>query len=263
MTGLTHEFLKEWDRWLIYAIRALPEVFRWIFHLGRNGTDDPIPTKNLAQIYPISYMLYCLRFVGLSQQNSPDVNTYFLIMELIFDIPVSLDMMSRGDGLATTLQSYIAIDGATRKILFVSDDNDLASFYSPILSSTVYSPSDLYCRVDSCDVRSIRKKLANMGVLDKPLVDKRRIVISPGKVPKRRRVDPIMDKKQRAKRFIEGLLRETPQEPEHSLSVPESQTSTLNPTVSLEQKYRVSQEEADMVTDWEDMLDDIAMGDGI
>jgi len=171
--------------------------------------------------------------------------------------------MSRGDGLATTLQSYITIEGATRKILFVSDDNDLASFYSPILSSTVCSFSDLYCRVDKCDVRSIRKKMVIMGVLNKPLVDKRGIVISPGKVPKRRRVDLIMNKKQRAKRFIKGLLRETPQEPEHALSVPESQTSTLNPTVPLEQNYRVSQEEADMVTSWEDMLDDIAMGDRI
>jgi len=263
VTGLTHEFLKEWDRWLIYAIKALPEVFRWIFHLGRNGTDDPISTKTLTQNYPISYMLYCLRYVGLSQQNSIDVNTYFLIMDLIFDIPMSLDLMSRGDGLATTLQSYITIEGATRKILFVSDDNDLASFYSPILGSTVCSLSDLYCRVDKCDVESIREKMINMGVLNKPLVYKRRIVITPGKVPKRRRGDLIVNKKQRAKRFIEGLLRETPPEPEHALSVPESQPSSLNPSVPLEQNDGVSQEEADMVTSWEDMLVDIARGDRI
>jgi hypothetical protein len=184
-------------------------------------------------------------------------------MEIIFDIPISLDLMSRGDGLATSLQSHITIEGGTRKILFVSDDNDLASFYSPILSSTVCSFTDLYCRVDECDVRSIREKMIVMGVLDETNAYKRKRVVSLEKIPRRRRVDFIMNKKQRAKRFIEGLLKETSQDPEHALTVPESQTSTLNPPVSLEQNYRVSQEEADMVTDWEDMLDDIAKGEGI
>jgi len=171
--------------------------------------------------------------------------------------------MSRGDGLATTLQSHIMIEGATRKILFVNDDNDLASFYSPILSSTVLSFTDLYCRVNECDVRSIKEKMIVMGVLNETHTYKRKKVVAPGKVPKRRRVDLIMNKKQRAKRFIEGLLRETPQESEPSSSVPVSQTSTIDPTVPREQNYGASQEETDMITIWEDMLDDMALGDRI
>jgi len=184
-------------------------------------------------------------------------------MEIIFDIPISLDLMSRGDGSATSLQSHITIEGGTRKILFVSDDNDLASFYSPILSSAVLSFTDLYCRVDECNIRSIRERMVVLGVLDDTHAYKRKRVISLGKSPKRRRVDLIMNKKQRAKRFIEGLLREAPLEAERSLSVPESQISTINPAVPLEQNYEASQEETDMVTTWEDMLVDMAMGDRI
>ena len=137
-----------------------------MFQLGRHGPEDPVlSNEDLREIYTPSYMLYCLRSVGLSQQNSIDVHVYILLMDILFDIPISLYILRRGDGVATTLQPHITAgtdeqnDKRIRRILFVSDDYDLDSFYSPILSSTVLLFSDLYSMIKKLEMTEIVERM--------------------------------------------------------------------------------------------------------
>ena len=98
MTVLTHDSSEDWDGLMIAAMTAAPDAFRWAFWAGRNFRCVSGPyTDMLCQMYTPHYMLHRLRAAGVFQHYSLDVNVYLLVLDALFNLRLTLFIMSRND----------------------------------------------------------------------------------------------------------------------------------------------------------------------
>ena len=143
---------------MISAMSVVPEVFRWAFWAGRNPgcVSGPSP-ESLCRMYPQHYMLHQLRAAGVSQRYSLDVNVYLLVLGALFNLRLSLFNMTRDDSgvesfrVRLKTESDESAETVDCSILFLEDDNNYASFFSPVLSRRTQLIHDLRRIVQDLD----------------------------------------------------------------------------------------------------------------
>ena len=173
VTGLTHDFSGEWDGLMCSAVSTVPEIFRWAFWAGRNPqcVSGPSP-DSLDRMYSEHYMLYHLRMAGVSQRHSLDVNVYLLVLSMLFGLQFTLFKMARDYSGVQSLKVQMSTSseepaGITNcNILFVSDVDDFASFFSPVLNRRTHLIHDLDRMVRNLDVVEILSKCSSWEFLD-------------------------------------------------------------------------------------------------
>ena len=175
MTGLTHDSSGDWDGLMCSALSAVPGVFRWAFWAGRNPRCVSGPSPDLLdQMYSQHYMLYHLRMVGVSQRYSLDVDVYLLLLSVLFDLHLTLFVMSRNEfgvqslKVQVTTRSNECVEGADCNLLFVSDVDDFASFFSPVLNKKTQLIHDLHRVVGNLDEVEVLSKCSGWVVFDDP-----------------------------------------------------------------------------------------------
>ena len=153
------------------ALSAVPGAF-WA---GRNPRCVLGPSPDLLdQMYSQHYMLYHLRMVGVSQRYSLDVNVYLLVLSVLFDLQLTLFIMSRDESgvqslkIQMTTSSAEFAEKADCNLLFVSDVDDFASFFTPVLNRRTQLIHDLYRVVGSLDEVEVLSKCSGWVVLDEP-----------------------------------------------------------------------------------------------